>query len=561
MTRALIDAPAGTAPRALGRLRDVLLFTAAILMGALSRLRVRARGDERRRSLPGDEIVPDARDQWTNAVTIRAQPAEIWPWILQMGCTRAGWYSYDGLDNGGRPSAERIVPGLQHVELGDVFPWTPTDREGFIVRAIEPGRALVLGGTPPPLRVSWAFVLEPLDEATTRLIARCRAVPRSMRVGLLLRLFHPVHFAMQRKQLLTLKRRVEAKVPYRTPRVGRLGTAAVWIAAVCCLPYLVFKAAWTVGIPVGIADRSVLDDSGWVAANALMAVVQLAAFGLVLALVRPWARRWPAWVLLFPAWVGTGLLFQVVVGAALIGLFSPPSQDSGMDTGEFEPWVFTVVYAGFAGQAAALAIAFACHVKARWGGLLADRTDAVLARRTARVRSWPENHLADIAQVVAVLAVATAVAFVYGAAGGSFRNSGAEPDVPWAMHASRAAGAVIAVVGLLGLAGRWGRQTRFWLPAALVWLGSGALVAFDGFWLMLNQLFAMFGTDASEPGWSLLDTLVVIKLLIGMLAAAVGALAVTAAARDDQNQRAEILHDELADFFTVTAARHGHTDP
>jgi hypothetical protein len=531
MTRALIHAPAAAAPRALWRLRDALALALAILTGAMSRLRVRPLGDEGRRPLPGDEIVPDAKDQWTNAITVRARPADIWPWIVQMGCTRAGWYSYDGLDNGGQPSAERIIPELQDIHVGDVFPWTPTDGDGFIVRDIEPDRALVLGGTPPPFRMSWAFALQPLDETTTRLIARCRAVPRSMRVGLLLRLFHPIHFAMQRKQLLTLKRRAEANAAYRAPGVGRLGTAAVWIAAVCCLPYLAFKVAWTVGIPVGITDRSVLDDGGWVAANALMAVVQLAAFGLVLALIRPWARKWPAWLLLFPAWVGTGLLFQVVLGALLIGLFSPPSQDSGMDTGEYEPWVFVVVYAGFAGQAAALAIAFACHVRARWGRLLGARTDEVLARRTAQARSWPERHLAEMAEAVAGMAVVMAVVYCYWAAGGSFGVSAAAPDVPWAMHASRVGGAVIAVVALLGLAGRWGHQIRFWLPAALLWLGSGALTSFDGLWLMLNQLFAIFGTNASEPGWSLTDTALVIKVVIGVLAAAVGALPI-AAARD-----------------------------
>jgi hypothetical protein len=536
MTRASIHPPAAVIPRGLWRLRDALLCAATILTGALSRLRVRALGDEGRRPLPGDEIVPDAEDQWTNAVTIRARPAEIWPWILQMGCTRGGWYSYDGLDNGAQPSAERIVPELQDVEVGDVLPWTPTDREGFIVRAIEPDRALVLGGAPPLFRVSWAFVLEPLDEATTRLIARCRAVPRSVTVGLLLRLFRPVHFAMQRKQLLTLERRVQATVPDRAPGVGRLGTAAVWIAAVCCLPYLVFKVLWTVDIPLGIADQSVFDDSGWAAANLLMAVVQLAAFGLVVALTRPWARRWPAWLVLFPAWLGAGLLFQVVLGAVLTGLFSPPSQDSGMDTGEYEPWVYVVVYGGFAGQGVALGIAFAGHVRARWGRLLAARTGEVLARRTARLRSWPERHLAEIAHAVAVMAAAMAVVFCYWAAGGSSGLSGAEPDAPWGMQASRAAGAVIAAVGLLGLAGRWGQRTRFWLPAALTWLGSGALAGFDGFVVTLNALFVMFGADTSAAGWSLIDTVVAIKVVIGVLAAAVGALAVTAAAMDEHDR-------------------------
>jgi hypothetical protein len=139
-----------------------------------------------------------------------------------------------------------------------------------------------------------------------------------------------------------------------------------------------------------------------------------------------------------------------------------------------------------------------------------------------------------MAEAAAAMAVAIAVVFGYWAAGGSFGLSGEQPA--GAMQASRAAGAVIAAAGLLGLAGRWGHQTRFWLPAALTWLGSGAMVAFDGFWLMLNQLFAMFGTDASEPGWSLIDTVVVIKLLIGMLAAAVGAMAVTAGATDEHDR-------------------------
>jgi hypothetical protein len=374
--------------------------------------------------------------------------------------------------------------------------------------------------------MSWAFVLEPLDEATTRLIARCRAVPRSVTVGLLLRLLHPVHFAMQRKQLLTLKRRAEATVPDGAPGVGRLGTAAVWIAAVCCVPYLVFKVLWTVDIPLGISDRSVLDDSGWAAANALMAVVQLAAFGLVVVLTRPRTRRWPALLLLFPAWLGTGLLFQVVLGAVLTGLFAPPSQDSGIDTGEYEPWVYVVVYGGFAGQGAALAIAFAGHVRARWGRLLGARTGEILARRM--VRSWPERHLAGIAEAVAVMAAAMAVVFCYWAVGGSFGLSGAEPREPWGMQASRAAGAVIAAVGLLGLAGRWGQQTRLWLPAAFTWLGSGALAGFDGFVVTLNALFVMFGADTPAAGWSPIDTVVAIKVVIGVLAAAVGALAVTA---------------------------------
>ena len=263
------------------------------------------------------------------------------------------------------------------------------------------------------------------------------------------------------------------------PGLAGLGAAAAWISAVCCLPYLVLKVAWTAGAPVGITDRSVLHSHGWAAANALMAAIELAGLLLVLALTRPWARRLPTWLLLFPVWMGTGLLFRVVVGTALLGLFARPSQASG-SLGGFQPWVFVMVYASFAGQGAALAIAFACYVRARWGRLLGERTGEVAARRAARARSWPEDHLAEMAGAVSGLAVAAVAVFCYWAADGSFGLSAAQPHPSWALQASRAAGAVIAVAGLLGLACRWGHQTRFWLPVALAWVGSGSLAAFDG---------------------------------------------------------------------------------
>ncbi len=323
----------------------------------------------------------------------------------------------------------------------------------------------------------------------------------------------------------------DAKVPDRAAGIGRLGTAAAWISAVCCLPYLVLKVVWTAGVPVGITDRSVLHSRGWVAGNALMAAIELAGLLLVLALTRPWARRVPAWLLLFPVWVGTGLLFRVVVGAALLGLFARPSQASG-SLGGYQPWVFVMVYASFAGQGAALAIAFACYVRVRWGRLLGERTGLVVAKRAARARSWPGNHLAEMAGAVSGLAVAVAAVFCYWAAGGSFGLSAAQPHPSWALQATGVAGAVIAAAGLLGLAGRWGHQTWFWLPTALAWVGSGSLAAFDGLELLLNLL--MSGTGASGSGWSLAGTVLVIEVVIGVLCAAVGALAVTAAAKDDR---------------------------
>ena len=167
---------------------------------------------------------PSAKIQWTHGISIRARPTEIWPWLVQMGCRRAGWYSYDGLDNGGVRSADRIVPELQRVEVGDIFPWTPAANDGFVVRAVEPERALVLGGDGVP--VSWTLVLEPIDKTSTRLLTRGRGSYERFAVGLMLGLvWRPIHFGMQRRQLRNLKRRVEAegRNRSRSPTLGEPG--------------------------------------------------------------------------------------------------------------------------------------------------------------------------------------------------------------------------------------------------------------------------------------------------------------------------------------------------
>jgi len=86
---------------------------------------------ERRRALPVDAMIPDALFTSTHAITIDAPPERVWPWIAQMGVGRAGWYSWDAIDNGGARSSTRIVPAFQTVLRGGVMPavpvrWTPS---------------------------------------------------------------------------------------------------------------------------------------------------------------------------------------------------------------------------------------------------------------------------------------------------------------------------------------------------------------------------------------------------------------------------------------------------
>jgi hypothetical protein len=115
---------------------DVSLLAGALVLSLVSFShlggRVRATHDERGRALPGDEHLPAAAGVLTHAITIGANAQEVWPWLVQMGAgCRAGWYSYDFLDNGRRASATRVVPELQRIEIGTVFPALPGVTEGF----------------------------------------------------------------------------------------------------------------------------------------------------------------------------------------------------------------------------------------------------------------------------------------------------------------------------------------------------------------------------------------------------------------------------------------------
>jgi hypothetical protein len=164
---------------------------------------------ERRWRIEGDDIV-DARAQLTHSIAIDAPPADVWPWLLQMGCQRAGWYSWDRLDNGGVPSADRIVPELQHLEVGDILPARPTGSEGFRVIRIVPERALVLSSMSPDWAGTWAFVLEPLGSDRTQLVTRYRAAyPPNAKMSVMLPIYTALHAFMERKQLRTIKHHAE----------------------------------------------------------------------------------------------------------------------------------------------------------------------------------------------------------------------------------------------------------------------------------------------------------------------------------------------------------------
>jgi hypothetical protein len=155
------------------RVLQVLAYAGAIWLIVRPWLRrLGANQAELRRTYPGDDLFGHA-DVVTRAITIEARASDIWPWIVQMGYGRGGWYSLDLLDNLGRPSAPRILPEHQReLQIGDEIPSGP--RSAFRVHDVEPERFLVLTYDGRLGGASWLFWLEPIDDNSTRLVERIR---------------------------------------------------------------------------------------------------------------------------------------------------------------------------------------------------------------------------------------------------------------------------------------------------------------------------------------------------------------------------------------------------
>ncbi|MCG2797259.1 MAG: hypothetical protein L6367_01840 [Cellulomonas sp.] len=197
------------------RARHVLL-PLALLSGAVAgylrwyrpwQLTWGATPDEVTRTMTGDDLVPHPVFDATHAITIEAPPHEVWPWLVQVGVGRAGWYSYDLLDNLGRPSATQILPQWQDLAVGDVIPMSPDGTQGIEVLALDEPSTM-LWGSPG---TTWVWQLDPVGATATRLVTRIRSRPKrdpgSLAFAVLVEL---TDVWMMRKMLLTLRERAAA---------------------------------------------------------------------------------------------------------------------------------------------------------------------------------------------------------------------------------------------------------------------------------------------------------------------------------------------------------------
>ena len=182
-----------------------------------------ATSTERAASMAGDDLLGRAPYRSTRAIEINAAPDAVWPWLVQVGCLRAGWYSNDLLDNLARPSATTIIPELQHLAVGQWVPMAPsppTDRTALKVHSYAVNEWLLW--TKPDSTWSWQLTSTP--SGGTRLVTRIRATydwhhPATALFGVVL--MELGDFAMLRRMLWGIKARAEALGPVRAAPYGQ----------------------------------------------------------------------------------------------------------------------------------------------------------------------------------------------------------------------------------------------------------------------------------------------------------------------------------------------------
>jgi hypothetical protein len=216
-------------PTVSGRTFTTLIGLSVGLYGLVARprlLRWGATDEEVQGPYPGADLIPGGRRGATMAVTIDAPPSRVWPWLVQMGCDRAGWYSWDRLDNGGVESAQQIHSEWQTIAAGDRLASSPSANGWFEVAALDHERFLALrapvdlrgrpfatAGPRPRLYSdsSWCFLLKPAPRNQTRLVISGSASshPRPLTAICAFLFWEPAHWIMQTRQFTNLKLRAE----------------------------------------------------------------------------------------------------------------------------------------------------------------------------------------------------------------------------------------------------------------------------------------------------------------------------------------------------------------
>jgi hypothetical protein len=171
--------------------------------------------EEQQAPLPGDDLTPNGATITTRAVTIAAPASDVWQWVVQMGQDRAGFYTHNWVERSlrsGIPDVREVHPEWQHLEAGDLM---RTNRDmggkpmGWPVVEVEPGHSIVVRSKSLPLG-TYAFVLRPINDTSTRFVIRDRAVWWRREWLFKVLVYEPLHAYMETGVLQGVRQRAEA---------------------------------------------------------------------------------------------------------------------------------------------------------------------------------------------------------------------------------------------------------------------------------------------------------------------------------------------------------------
>jgi hypothetical protein len=298
-----------------------------------------------------------------------------------------------------------------------------------------------------------------------------------------------------------------------SPRVRRLRLAVGYGAVLCALPYLALKVVWLFGGTLGAADPNIMLDGSMRALNAVTAFMDLTGIGLALAFTHSWGNRLPAWMLLPPMWVATGLLSRFVLWVPMVAAIRALNSESlpRAAGGPVEPWVYVLVYIEFAGLGIGLIAGFILHARARWSDAFRS-TVAVLPPGPAH------GVLKPLASATALLATAASLLHLAWAFGFPIGLSGADPGARSIagslIHAIDAGMMMAAAAGVLMMVHRVIPRAPFWLPLSLTWVGAGSLFGW-GLWALINVL-AQTALLRNAQGRALVNLDHLLSVLVGL---------------------------------------------
>ncbi|MFK0249364.1 hypothetical protein ACIQUM_32095 [Amycolatopsis azurea] len=242
------------------------------------------------------------------------------------------------------------------------------------------------------------------------------------------------------------------------PKISSARLIVCYAAILGTLPYLILKASWVTGGGLGLRDPSLMNSDLVLFANLVTGGMDVVAVILALAFTYSWGRRIPAPLVLFPIWIGTGLLVPIVLDLPGIVAHLTTARLTEMP---LENWVWAVVYGGFAWQGILLLTAFVLYARDRWWFVV-----------TGTVKPGTIG-VPGVLGIVAALVCATAHSiWALGPGGVATRGQ----DVVLAVLA------VLAAIALATVS-----RGRFWPRLVLVWTGAGAMAG-TGVWGLFSAL-------------------------------------------------------------------------